>query len=36
MKAQGRRPSAFIHFEVSRTVMKHEAQVFDMSSQIKQ
>ena len=36
MKARGRRPSAFICFEVSGTVMKHEVRVFDMSSQMKQ
>ena len=39
MRARGRRPSAFICFEVSGTVIKHEqdeARVFDMSSQMKQ
>ena len=36
MKARGRRSSAFICFEVSGTVMKHEARVFDMSSEKKQ
>ena len=30
-----KRPRAFICFEVSGTVMKHEARVFDMSSQMK-
>ena len=38
MKARGRRPSAFICFEVFalEPVMKHEDRVFDMSSQMKQ
>ena len=33
MKARGRRPSAFIVSRCLEPVMKHEARVFDMTSQ---
>ena len=37
MKARGRRPSTFIClFDVLEPVMKHEARVLDMFSQMKQ
>ena len=35
MKARGRRLSAFIVFECLETLMKHEAQVFEIASQSK-
>ena len=36
MKARGRRPSAFIVSRCLEPLMKHEARVFDMASQMKQ
>ena len=33
LKAQGRRPGAFIVFECLETPMKHEARVFEIASQ---
>ena len=36
MKVRGRRPSAFIVSRCLETLMKHEARVFDMTSQMKQ
>ena len=36
MKARGRRPSAFIVSRCLDPLMKHEARVFDMASQMKQ
>ena len=35
MKARGRRPSAFIVFKCMETPMKHEARVFEKTSQSK-
>ena len=35
MKARGRRPSAFIVSRCLEPLMKHEARVFDMASQMK-
>ena len=36
VKARGRRPSAFIVSRCLEPMMKHEARVFDMASQMKQ
>ena len=36
MKARGRRPSAFIVSRCLEPLMKHEARVFDMASQMRQ
>ena len=36
MKARGRRPSAFIVSRSLEPLMKHEARVFDMASQMRQ
>ena len=36
MKARGRRPSVFIVSRCLEPLMKHEARVFDMASQMKQ
>ena len=36
MKALGRRPSAFVVSRCLEPLMKHEARVFDMTSQMKQ
>ena len=36
MKARGLRPSAFIVSRCLEPLMKHEARVFDMASQMKQ
>ena len=36
MKARGRRPSAFIVSRCLEPLMKYEARVFDMASQMKQ
>ena len=36
MKARGRRPSTFIVSRCLEPLMKHEARVFDMASQIRQ
>ena len=36
IKARGRRPSAFIVSRCLEPLMKHEARVFDMASQMKQ
>ena len=35
MKVRGRRPSAFTVFECLETPMKHEARVFEITSQSK-
>ena len=36
MKARGRRPSAFIVSRCLEPLMKHEARVYDMASQMRQ
>ena len=36
MKARGRRPSAFIVSRCLEPLLKHEARVFDMASQMRQ
>ena len=36
MKVRGRRPSAFIVSRCLESMMKHDAQVFDMASQTAQ
>jgi len=36
MKARGRRPSAFNVFKCLETLMKHEAQVFEITSPTKE
>ena len=36
MKARGRRPSAFIVSRCLEPLIKHEARVFDMASQMRQ
>ena len=35
MKARGGRPSAFIVFECLGTLMKHDARVFEIASQLR-